>query len=307
MTQPIDAVGFNAAAPNGDIAALGRVLDRQVELGCEACELTAATLDAVADCRLVPARVDAVRRTLAPYRLRWTLHAPIPINLMDEDHRDWQLRAAKAALELGDALDARTVVLHPGRVHPGRWAEAGDDLLARERETLFALGERARALGVVVAYENLSPNPKVVAGAETSYALDPAALAAQLGALDHPHVRACLDVSHAQQGAGLLGFELHAALARLGPWIAHLHFSDSTGVPLTLANDGRPETMHWFGAGDMHAPPGWGRIDFAGMARATRARPGSTMIIELRPNVRTHAEAATLAAARTFAAAVTPA
>ncbi len=275
MTPPIDAIGFNAAAPNGDLAALGRVLDRQVELGCEACELTAATLDAVADCRLVPARVDAVRRTLAPYRLRWTLHAPIPINLMDEDHRDWQLRAATAALELGDALDARIVVLHPGRVHPGRWAEARDDLLARERETLFALGERARALGVVVAYENLSPNPRVVAGAETSYALDPAALAAQLDALDHPNVRACLDVSHAQQGAGLQGFELHAAVARLGPWIAHLHFSDSTGVPLTIANDGRPETMHWFGAGDMHAPPGWGRIDFEGMARATRARPGS--------------------------------
>ena len=307
MTHLIDAIGFNAAAPDGDLAGLARVLDRQVELGCEACELTAATLDAVADCRLVPERVDAVRRTLRAYDLRWTLHAPIPINLMDEGHRDWQLRAATAALELGDALDARTVVLHPGRVHPGRWAEVPDDLLARERETLFALGERARALGVVVAYENLSPNPRVIAGAETSYALDPAALAAQLAALDHPHILACLDVSHARQGAGLQGFDLHAAVARLGPWIAHLHFSDSTGVPLTIANDGRPETMHWFGAGDMHAPPGWGRIDFNGMARASRARPGSGMIIELRPNVRTHAEAATLEAARTFAAAVTPA
>ena len=304
---PVDACGFNAAAADGDLASLAATLDRLEALGAEVCELTAATLDAVADCRLVADRVTAVRRVLAGRPFRYTLHAPIPINLMDEAHRDWQLEAAVAALELGDALDARTIVLHPGRVHPERWAAVPDALLAAERDALFELGERARALDVRVAYENLSPGPRVIAGAETSYALDPAALAAQLDALGHPHVLACLDVSHAQQGAGLMGFDLEESVRALGPWIAHLHFSDSTGRPLTIAHDGTPQTMHWFGGGDMHAPPGWGRIAFEAMAEATRARSGTALIIELRPNVRTHAEAQTLAAARAFAARVRPA
>ena len=166
---------------------------------------------------------------------------------------------------------------------------------------LGEMGDKAASLGVVIAYENISPNPRVIAGLETSYSLDPRQLAEQLAELDHPAVLACLDVSHAQQGAVLWDFDMVEASAALSPFIAHIHFSDSTGVPATMATKALGE-LHFFGAGDMHAPAGWGAIDFDRLAAALDVRDGTRIVIELKSNFHHHGAEATLAAARRFAA-----
>lgn len=299
----ITGIGFNTGDVGGDLDRLTQQLTRFETMGCEMAEITATGLDAVTACRLVPERVAAVRARLADHALAYSMHAPIAINLMDETHLDLHRRAALASLELADALDARTVVLHPGRVHPRVWASEADRLLTMEREVLAEVGDRARALGVVIAYENISPNPRVIAGEETSYSLDPRALAAQLAALSHPAVLACLDVSHAQQGAVLWGFDMIEAAAVLSPFIAHMHFSDSTGEPATMPTKALGETQ-FFGVGDMHAPPGWGSIDFAALAAALSVREGTRIVIEIKANYHRHSAEPTLAAARRFAAGI---
>lgn len=301
MNARVIATGFNTGNTMGDDDALAAELDRILALGADGCELTASALDAVAACRPVPARVRALRAITEARPLSYSVHAPIPINLMDRAEPDLHRRAAAASLELAAELGARDVVLHPGRCTPEDWARDPGALLAFERDALAPLAERARALGVRIAYENISPNPAVMAGAETSYSLDPAQLADQIAAVDDDGLVACLDVSHAQQGAGFMGFDMIAACARLGRHIGHFHYSDSTGIPMRTTLKSEQEKTY-FGVGDMHAPPAWGVIDFDALADALDVKPDCRIVIELKRNFHPHAASDTLAAARAFGA-----
>ena len=280
--------------------ALKRACRILADIGCTGAEITAVGLDAVVDCRLLPHRVAALGQIMTRFDLAYSMHAPIAINLMDEAHAEIMSRAAIVSLELAAEIGARVVVLHPGRVSPKDWVDQSARLLQFELNQLGPVADRAAALGVQIAYENISPNTRVIAGQETSYSLDPGQLADQLARLEHPAVMACLDISHAQQGAGLWGFDMIDACQALGPWIGHIHFSDSTGVPATFPTGSRNE-QHFFGVGDMHAPLGFGRVDFKRLAKGLAVRNGTRVVIEIKSNFITHAEEATLAAAKSFA------
>ncbi|WP_106752471.1 sugar phosphate isomerase/epimerase family protein [Pannonibacter carbonis] len=299
----IIATGFNTGDAAGSVATLATKLAHLAEIGATGAEITATGLDAVVACRLIPSQVAAVRAAMALHDLAYSMHAPIAINLMDEAHRDLQRRAALVSMELAAEIGARVVVLHPGRCTPLDWVNRRAELLAFERELLAEVADRAQALGVRIAYENISPNARVIDGLETSYSLDPAQLAEQLEALNHPAVVACLDISHAQQGATLWGFDMIAACLRLAPHIGHIHYSDSTGWPATIASRHMGEA-HFFGLGDMHAPPGFGLVDFAALEAQLTVLPDTRIVIEIKSNFKVHSEASTLAAAQGFAAAV---
>lgn len=296
------STGFNTGDVNGSVSTLEARLAHLAAIGCTGAEITATGLDAVVACRRIDSQVTAVRAVLARHALAYSMHAPIAINLMDRAHADLHRRAAEVSLDLAAELGAPIVVLHPGRVHPRDWLGGAESLLRYERDQLGPLAERASALGVRIAYENISPNPRVIAGEETSYALDPAQLARQIAALAHPGLIGCLDISHAQQGAGLWGFDMVAACRALAPHVGHIHYSDSTGLPATPATKSMAE-MHFLGIGDMHAPPGMGAVDFHAVAEALGAQmlPQTRIVIEVKANFRAHAEAATLAAAQGFA------
>lgn len=299
---PILSTGFNTGSVEGDLARFEAEVAHQVELGVTGVEITATGLDAVSACRLIPERVRELRRIVSAHKLEWSLHAPIAIDLMDFAHIDLHRRAALASLDLAAELGTSVVVIHPGRCTPLQLVNQRHDLMAREREVLHPIADHAHSLGIAIAYENMSPNARVIAGQETSYALDPAALASQLAALDHPGVIACLDISHAQQGAVYWNLDMIAACTALAPHVGHIHFSDSTGVPATIACRHAGETA-FFGLGDMHAPPGYGSVDFAALATALRGHlhPRTRIVIELREHYRTHAERQTLEAAHHWA------
>ncbi|MEM1050285.1 MAG: sugar phosphate isomerase/epimerase family protein [Pseudomonadota bacterium] len=305
MKNRVTEAGFAAGVfgSQGDLAALDRTIGEQVEKGSTVCELYASALDAVSGCELVPHRVEALKTVLKRHAVRYTLHAPIAINLMDEPHFDLQRSAAVASIDLAAECGADVVVMHPGRVAPAVWVDSGPRLLAMERDALARLGDRAKAHGLRIAYENMSPNRRVIAGAEVSYALDPKELAAQLAELDHPAVVACLDVNHAQQGAVLRHFDMVEACAALAPHVGHIHYSDSVGTPSTIVWDDEGERL-FFGIGDMHAPPGWGAIDFDRVAQVLSIRENTAIVIELKPNHFSHSAAETLAAAKAFGEAI---
>lgn len=301
--SPIISTGFNTGMADGDLSRLDTRLAHMVDIGCTGAEITAVGLDAVVDCRLLPHRVAELKAIMTRYDLAYSMHAPIAINLMDEPHSEIMSRAALVSMDLAAEIGARAVVIHPGRVAPRDWIDRRDSLLQFECDRLGPVADRAAALGVTIAYENISPNARVIAGQETSYSLDPDQLADQLQRLNHPAVMACLDISHAQQGAGLWGFDMITACEALAPWIGHIHFSDSTGMPATFPTGSRNE-QHFFGVGDMHAPKGYGRVDFDALAAALTMRDDTRVVIEIKSNFIAHAEVETLSAAQAFAAAV---
>ena len=301
MTPAIIATGFNTGFAAGDLSSLDRRLEHMVSLGCSGAEITAVGLDAVVSCRLLPQRVAALKEITARYELAYSMHAPIAINLMDEAHADIMRQAALVSMDLAAEIGAKVVVLHPGRVPPKDWIDRSDALYQFEIDQLGPVADRAAEHGIEIAYENISPNQRVIAGLETSYSLDPRALARQLERLKHDAVMACLDISHAQQGAGLWGFDMIEACVALAPWIGHIHFSDSTGIPATFPTGSRDE-QHFFGVGDMHAPQGFGAVDFEALANALTVRAGTRTVIEIKRNFLEHAEETTLAAAKAFGA-----
>lgn len=300
---PIISTGFNTGMVGGDLAALDTRLGHMVKIGCTGAEITVVGLDAVVANRLLPERVAALRGIMAAHDLVYSMHAPIAINLMDRTHAKIMREAALVSMDLAAEVGAGAVVLHPGRVRPQDWVDDRESLLQFEIDQLGPVADRAASHGIEIAYENISPNPRVIAGQETSYSLDPAQLADQLARLGHGAVMACLDISHAQQGAGLWGFDMIGACVALAPWIGHIHFSDSTGIPATFPTGSREE-QQFFGVGDMHAPKGMGRVDFDALAAALTVRQGTRQVIELKRNFLAHAEADTLAAAKAFAEAV---
>jgi len=303
MTERIISCGFNTGGIEGNLDRLAARLAHMESLGCTGAEITAVGLDAVVSYRMLPERVKQLKAIMGLHDLAYSMHAPIAINLMDEAHADIMQRAAIVSMELAAEIGAKAVVLHPGRVAPKDWIDRRAALLQFEIDQIGPVADRAAELGIEIAYENISPNPRVIGGLETSYSLDPAQLAEQLQRLNHKAVMACLDISHAQQGAGLWGFDMLAACEALAPWVGHIHFSDSTGVPATFPAVHPSETA-FFGVGDMHAPKGMGAVDFEALAKRLALRPGTRVVIELKRNYLVHSEATTLADAQAFARAV---
>lgn len=120
-------------------------------------------------------------------------------------------------------------VLHPGAAtFPDRLADA-------ERQyDLFAdsLG-RLRQDGIEVLVENMTPHPwflqddwSIKQGVSNSF-LDPARMAEFLSSSGY---RMCLDLCHAQLHCTATGTRLLDYMRIVKPHVAHIHFSDSTGV-----------------------------------------------------------------------------
>lgn len=280
MEQRIARIGASVGAVRGNLEAVRGILDRLVADGFDSAELYASDLGVAVAGHWLPERLRELRRVCDERRLGYTLHAPIPIDLMDRENVELHRRAARLSIEIAEGIDATVVVFHAGRASPAVWSRDAEGLLAAEREELSRLGDMASAAGIRVAVENVSPTAAMLAGSETSYGLDPKALARQIERLDHDSVVACLDLSHANQGAGLAQRDLRADVAALAPFVGHLHVSDSSGDPPPPAIDTEEDRM-FFGVGDMHAPLGTGGMDLEALAEVTRVRPGTIAVLEL--------------------------
>lgn len=281
----IAGIGANLGNIAGNLDQVRAQMDGLATLGADVVEAYASSLGVVADARLIPSRVADLREICADRPLSVTLHAPIPIDFMDRDNTDLHRAAARVSVDLAAEIGAGIVVIHAGRASPEAWADDADGFLAFEREELALLGDHATAAGVRIALENISPNPAVIAGKMTSYSLDPAALAQQLRTLDHPGVTGCLDYSHANQGAGLLGLDPVAGARAMAPVTGHIHISEASGRPAIPGVTAQPDWMY-FGIGDMHAPLGIGCMDLDALADASGVLPGTFAILELQGHAR---------------------
>ncbi|MDP4034161.1 MAG: TIM barrel protein [Pseudorhodobacter sp.] len=290
MTLPrIDGVGLNLTGMvPGGLDDLPGILRHYRAIGCTHVELTARRLDFIVHGRLDVGRAEAVGAMVAEAGLIPVLHANHAINLMHPTEADLHEAAAAASIAACARFGAASMVLHPGELPRALHDAEAEPRRAAERDRLRRLGDLAGKVGVRLAMENLIGGPDTP---HVAYSADPVALAAQLEAVAHDWVGACLDFGHGWLSAHAMGYDYVAALETLSPFVWHLHLHDNFGRRSSLGDPGDDVAL---GLGDMHAPMFAGSIPWAELLPRMRFRPRTFGGIEL--NARYQSEAATVVA-----------
>ncbi len=283
--------GINAAAARLDnnLGTLARDLGYFAELGFDYVEIPVHGVGAMAGGRLLPRRVEEIRRLLARFPFRYTVHAPNPLNLMDLENLPWQKQVLRESLEFAAAIGSEVLVYHSGRYIPeesfhlpgGRRnlsPEVKDEMRRQEREALLDLAEKAKQLGVTIAMENARP---YLDGSPYCYAEHLSLLVEQVKAIGHPRVGITLDVGHAYISARYYGSDFLEAVALAAPYVRHLHLHDNFGRVSSSLEKKQAELMA-AGRGDLHLPIGFGEIPVADVLALLRDYSG-VIVHEIRP------------------------
>lgn len=163
--------------------------------------------------------LDTYRSILRPVPGPITLHGPfldMASGSMDEQVNWLSSSRYRHAIHIASELGAELVVLHAnfiGALHNVSYREGW-----HKRNVPFwqSIAEYAGDKGVLVALENM-------------WEFEPSIIADILQAVNHPHLRACLDVGHAMV-FGDSGYQTKDWVSRLEPWLVHVHMNNNNGV-----------------------------------------------------------------------------
>lgn len=271
--QPLlRGIGYSIRATSPDFDDLAPKLDEAERLGVDFVELPIFAWTLVASGRVLTDRLARLVKATRNRPFGYTVHGHLAINLMDSPaHLPRHEALLHAALAISGELGAVSMVMHAGCV---RGVDDVEISYARQRDALAVAGDRAAAAGLTLCVENVFRFEPM---RETPL---PSRLAAEIDAVDHPHVRATLDVSHAFLRCTDARADLMAEIAALAPFARHLHVHDSYGRPQTswAIDDGERLAL---GEGDLHLPLGWGGIDWDQVAKVCRMDAGTVINLEL--------------------------
>ena len=280
-------------------------LTQAQDLGFQLAELSIPSLNVIINGELIPQRAEAIKQVIAPFDLRYSVHAPGRTNLAFGRDPELEYRVLEACVRFCHAIDARALVYHSGlqALDAARTGMAGlpsDEELARgaEREAaaLRRLAPIAADLDVIIGMENGDPHlweyavlkregQDSDALAKFHARMRTSALAGQAEAVNHPNVGITLDLAHLHLATQALGEDYLEAISTAAPWVRHLHINDNFGK-LDAGVDYEGYRLP-YGEADLHLPPGWGRIPFA-EAFARLGDYEGNIVLEIKERYRDH-------------------
>ncbi len=277
MSKRVLGIGYSIRSDDDfDFKKLTPSLHEADRLGVDFIELPLFTLDIIADGRIIPSKLKAVKAIAADRPYRYTAHGHISINLMDIAERmPLHKSMLQVSLEVAGELGAVHYVLHGGFIEAYRAGEA-DALHAQQRDILAEFAPIAASYGVIITVENLFTYDM-----SKTTAL-PSQLARDIEAINHPNVKACLDFSHGFINSTLHAADLSEEAGLLAPHARHLHIHDSFGRLQTMPTVSRAERVA-FGLGDLHLPIGWGAVPWDDLMNSLTFPDGIIMNLELAP------------------------
>lgn len=161
------------------------------------------------------ALLDEYKQLLAPIGLV-TMHGPfLDMAPGSPDQRINELVASRYrhAINIGEELGAKVIVFHANFIA----AILTEDYRTgwHQRNTVFwkPIAEYAARHHITVAIENM-------------WEFDPFIIADVLKAIDHPSLRACLDVGHAHLFSKV---PFEQWLGAMEPWLVHVHLNNNDG------------------------------------------------------------------------------
>ncbi|WP_274425555.1 sugar phosphate isomerase/epimerase family protein [Chelativorans sp. YIM 93263] len=246
--------GISAQLEKTDLTDFAGILDNIQSLGAETIEIPLYDMDVVVGGRIRPERLKLLTDACNGRDVTYTVHGPLATNFLDQSFRiPRHMEVLKASLDASAEIGAVHYVMHTGLI-PMQLSEGIEAAYERQREQLAIAGDYARDRGVILCVENL------FGGYEGKvHTATPARLARELAEIDHSHVLATLDFSHAYLHCNFLGLHFLTEVEQFAPYAKHLHMHDSFGRQddTWMFTDGERTA---YGHGDLHLPVGWGNI-----------------------------------------------
>jgi sugar phosphate isomerase/epimerase len=279
-SRPTHRIGWSCAADRGDPATLDALLTATIEAGYSHAEIYPTDWDLWPGGQLNNTNVRRLLDVVERYhdRLDFTMHGPSELNLCDAENHELQRDLLAAGIEVARLLHASVMVVHSGQRTQGGPGAAMPmtELLEQERALLEPAADRFAAAGGRLALETWVPTTV----ADYSYAIWPDQLREQILALGHPNVGACVDLGHVYLSSRWFGFDFLGGLRALADTTNHVHVHDNLGIhDPTAPGMGRSA----LGRGDLHLPPGLGRIPLQQALEALRPLSDTVLIAELAP------------------------
>jgi len=246
----IKGIGANAhpARIDGDIRRLEEDLRFFETVGYDYVEIPVDAVDVIYRGRLLPQRLRLLKRSLQSFDLRYTVHAPLALDLRTREGYELQLELFSSSLEFTREIGAEIFVYHYGR--------KGDDPELEERllEGVRRVAARAEELGVAICVENIEIDT-------IENVVD------FVRQVDRGAVGMTLDLGHGYLAASRFGFDFLEAVQAAAPLVRHIHLSDNFGlfeetrlVSYDLYKQIPYRRRLALGRGDLHLPPGWGEV-----------------------------------------------
>ena len=221
---------------DGNIATLRKELALYQELGFPFVELAPHGLGAIYNGKLNQRRLKELEHLLREYSLRYTVHGPNPLNLMNENPGNIEWDMFTASLEFAGAIGAAIMVYHAGRYLPEEnfllprridyTPQEKKRLWEQEKTSLRKLAEIADRYKVTIAVENARP---YLDCQHYSYGELLAELGRMVREVGHERVGITLDMGHAYLTACHYGYDLLQEIASIAPYIKHIHMHDNFG------------------------------------------------------------------------------
>jgi len=265
--MPIEGIGINAHSSriNGDIELLERDVAHFKKIGFDYVEIPVHGVDGVINGELNLKSVKRVREALRRYNLKAAAHSPDPLNLR-KDNFDLQEKVFQSSIEFASELEAKVLVYHNGNFE-GRKQEDEFQNLASDREirALRALSEFADKRGVQICLENGASSIEV--------------LVTVLRKVNRENVGITYDFGHAFLYYSCHGGEKEflTSIKEALPYLKHIHIHDNFGRANITSQDTPYRNRLPFGEGDLHMPPGMGRIPYEKIFPLIREYKGIAM------------------------------
>jgi len=265
--MPIEGIGINvhSARINGDIELLERDLAHFKKIGFDYVEIPVHGVDGVINGELNLENVKRVKKALRKYNLKATVHSPDSLNLR-KDNFDLQKKVFQSSVEFASELEAKILVYHGGNFEK-RKQESELQNIASEREirALKTLSEFTDKRGVQICLEN--------------GALSIKELITMVRKVNRENVGITYDFGHAFLYYSCHGGEKEflTSIKEALPYLKHIHIHDNFGRA-NITSQGAPYINRLpFGEGDLHMPPGMGRIPYGKIFPLIREYKGIAM------------------------------
>lgn len=294
-------IGLNvdSSTINGDLEVLEKTLAAIQESGFNYAEIPVHGVDAIFKGKLNWLQTRIIIDILKEFKLKYTVHGPDLLNLMDSRYFKLQREVFKSGIEFAQAIGAEIFVYHSGKISLPEEAKSVElrqnnllkiastpkigQLRKKEIKTLQELAFFAQDFGVTIAMENGCPEPNEDSPeiSRYNYGINIENLVKQVREIDRENVGITIDFGHAYLASKYYHFKFLDSIKLALPYIKHLHIHDCFGKCKT-SSENQDINLIQFGIGDMHMPIGWGEIPYEKIFRLLKNYDG-VLCLELKP------------------------